>query len=123
MTNRHSDPGWCLSNTEVCVQGHGCFHTRQKPCLHSRGGPGVSPSADHKVILLPLAIVFTDFQKENLPIVQATGQVRRPFVVRVTLFKSIQAVNIKHWGNRTEVDRKEEKSTMRVSKSLKQKAI
>lgn len=82
------------------MRGHGCFHTRQKPCLHSRGGSssgsGVSPSADHKAVLLPLTIVFTGFQKENIPIVQATGKVRRLSVVRVTIFKNIQAVNIKH---------------------------
>lgn len=82
------------------MRGHGCCHTRQKPCLHSRGGsssePGVSSSADHKAVLLLLSIVFSDFQKENIPIVQATGKVRRPSVARVTVFRSIQAVNIKH---------------------------
>lgn len=44
---------------------------------HSRGcgtfgAPGVSPSGDNKAILLLLQITCTCFQKENIPIVQAT---------------------------------------------------
>ena len=91
--------------------------------LQHFGLRGVSPSADNKAILLLLYSVFTYFQTEYIPIAQATGKVKRPSIPRATVFKILQTANIKHYGNRTEVDRKEEKSTMLVSKSLKQKAI
>lgn len=91
ITNRHSDPGWYLNNTEVCLLG-----TRMFP--HQTGGlfaqqglqhfglPGVSPSADNKAILLLLYSVFTYFQTEYIPIVQATGKVKRPSIPRATVF-------------------------------------
>lgn len=91
LDNRHSDPGWYLNNTEVCLLG-----TRMFP--HQTGGlfaqqglqhfglPGVSPSADNKAILLLLYSVFTYFQTEYIPIVQATGKVKRPSIPRATVF-------------------------------------
>lgn len=57
---------------------------------------GVSPSADNKAILRLLLIMFTYFQKEYIPMVQATGKVERPPIPRVTVFNSVQTVNVKH---------------------------
>lgn len=51
------------------------------------------------------------------------GKVQKPSIPGATVFKILQTANLIHDGNRTEADRKEEKSTMLVSKSLKQKAI
>lgn len=114
-----------MTQRSVCW-GHGCLYTGQKPCLHGGGCSSSGPRGSPPLLTtkqFASALTCAYFQKEYIPRVQATGKVKRPSTPRAIVLKIIQTVNIRDQGNRTEVDRKEEKSATLVSKSLKQKAI
>lgn len=65
ITNRHSDPGSAsITQRSVCWR-HGCFNTAEVGELL---GLWSFPSAGSKTILW-LCVMFTDFQKENIPTV------------------------------------------------------
>lgn len=65
-------------DTDVSTPGRRLVCTAEVAAV--LGLDGASPPAGHKAVQLLLSIVFTDFQKENIPIVQATGKGRRASV-------------------------------------------